>query len=333
MLRFNYRTSSSAPSITQLQNVVDVSNVRKYSAGNEDLSQSTTHQLTLRGAASNMTTSRFIHFNANVSIVKDYIATASMIATEDSIIDHGILLPAGTQFTKPINMDGNVSARANVTLSTPITLIGSNFNLNLGANLSKRPSMYNYKEVTNREYALNGGVSLSSSFSENVDFNISYNGSYNIEKSTQTVSNNYNYYSHTAGADLTCNFANQHLVFTNNFAHKYTNGMGEDDVNYLTWNASLGFKFLSRRQAELKLRVNDILNTTESISRSIQDAYVQTSRTEVLQRYAMLTFTYKFKQIGDIPAQRERFGGPGMGGGNRGGSGNGGGRGFGGPPM
>ena len=81
--------------------------------------------------------------------------------------------------------------------------------------------------------------------------------------------------------------------------------MGEDyDVNYLSWNAALGAKLLKDRRAELRLRVNDILNNAESTSRSIQDAYVQTSQQDVLRRYAMLTFTYKFKNIGNQNAKQ-----------------------------
>ena len=331
-VRLTYRTSSSAPSISQLQNVVDVSNIRRYSTGNDDLSQSTTHELRTFLSANRTETSRFIFFNASASFTNDYIATSSVIATKDSTIDFGILLPAGTQFSKPLNMDGKVTARANVTLSTPVSWLGSNFSLNLGTSVNKTPSMYNYKKVTSRTNTVSGGVNLSSSFSENVDFNIGYDAAYNIVKSTQTVANNYNYYSHTIRADLTWLFANQRIVFTNNLSHKYTYGMGDNyDSNYLSWNASLGGKLFKDKRGELKVRVNDILNSTESTRRSIQTAYVQTSTTDVLRRYAMLTFTYKFKSIGTPQVQeggdrRGGFGGPGGGRGNRPGGG-----GFGGP--
>lgn len=304
-LRLTYRTSSKAPSITQLQNVVDVSNVRKYSAGNQDLDQSTTHNVRLFAAFNNMETSRFLFMMANVQVTKDYISTASMIATQDSLIDNGIILPKGTQLSKPINMDGFISASFNITLSSPVKWLGSNVSLNLGANLQKKPSQYNYKEVTNKTYALSGGLNIGSSFSENIDFNVGYDANYNIVKSTQTAANNYNYYNHTVRADLNCLFINQRLVFNTALNHKYTHGMGEDyDVNYLSWNAALGAKLLKDRRAELRLRVNDILNNAESTSRSIQDAYVQTSQQDVLRRYAMLTFTYKFKNIGNQNAKQ-----------------------------
>ena len=323
-LRVNYRTSTNAPSINNLQRVVDVSNLRRYSAGNPDLDQSLTHQTSLRMQLNNVENSHYLTLNTSFSATRDYIATSTVIAQEDSIIDYGILLPKGTQFNKPINMNGSVSSRINLTLSSPVKWLASNVNFNFGANLHKSPSMYNYRKVENKTYSLSGGINIGSNISENIDFNVKYDASYNIVKSTQTVANNYNYYRHNAGADLTVLFAEQRFVVANHINHSFTSGMGENyDANYLTWNASVGYKFFRDRRAELRLTANDLLDNAESVRRSIQDAYIQTSTTDVLKRYLILTFTYKFKGFGDAP---EKF---------EGGRGGRGGRpdGFGGPPM
>lgn len=301
-LRLRYRASTDAPSIGDLQKVVDVSNVRRYSTGNDNLKESTTHQIRLFSAFNRVETSRFIFMMCMMQVTQNAIATSSVIATRDSLIDNGITLPKGVQFNKPVNLDGKVSGRVNITLSTPVKWLGSNVSLNLGANFNRTPSLYNYKKVMSRNYALNFGLRIGSSFSENIDFNLGYNGGYNIVKSSQTVSNNYNYYNHTLSLDLNLLWAGQRFVFTNNLAHNYTSGMGaEYDKNYLGWNAAFGVKVFKDHRGEIRLRVNDILNSAESSSRSIQDAYVQTSNTDVLGRYAMLTFTYKIKRLGNQP--------------------------------
>lgn len=304
-LRFDYRTNTSAPSISQLQNVVDVSSTRTYTGGNEDLSQQYSHEIRLMFAANNPETSRAIFLRGDYTATSDYIATASYVMSVDSIIDNDITLPAGTQYNKPINMSGYYSANLNLTLSTPVSWLGSNVNLNLGATLQSKPSKYNNKKVTSDTYALNGGLTIGSSFSENIDFTISYNGSYNIVKSTAAASSNYNYYSHTASADLNCLFWTR-LVFANTLSHQMTSGMGDDyDQNYLTWNAALGYKFFKDRRGELRFKVNDILDSNSSVSRSIQDAYIQTATTDVLRRYCLLTFTYKFKPKGNAPQSQD----------------------------
>lgn len=314
-LRFTYRTSSSAPSVSQLQNVVDVSNIRRYGGGNENLRQSVTHSLRLHGSASNPETSRLVFVMASMQVTSDYIATASYIATADSVIDHGIVLPAGTEYAKPVNMDGSISANVNINGSTPVGRLGSNLNASLGLSLSKRPSLYNGARVANRTSAFSMGLNLGSSFSENLDFNIGYDASYNVVKSSMAAEANYNYYRHSARANINCNFFSQHFFVGSDIRHNFTSGMEDFDSNYLTWNAEAGGRFFKGNRGELRLRVNDILDNSESRNRSVQDASVVTSSSNVIRRYAMLTFVYKIRSMqgGD-----GRHLGPGRGGGHGG---------------
>lgn len=316
-VRFSYRSNSNAPSINQLQDVVDVSDVRKYSAGNPDLNQSVSHSVRLHCAFNNPTTSRFLFLMSSFTFTQDYIATSSVMATVDSVLSNGITLPAGTQLSQPVNLDGYMSGNVNLTFSTPLKWLGCNLGLSLGARVSRTPGFYNGNRVESHSNTLNGGVNLSTGFSENTDVNISYNPSYNIMSSSQTASANYNYYGHTLRATLSQYFLQQRFVFATSVAHNFSSGMGDQyDQNNVAWNAALGVEFLSRKQAEFRLRVSDILNSAQSSSRSIQDAYISTSQTDVIGRYAMLTFTYKFKDVGGASDDRRR--------GPRGGHGNGG---------
>ena len=330
-VRFSYRSNSNAPSINQLQDVVDVSDVRKYSAGNPDLNQSVSHSVRLHCAFNNPTTSRFLFLMSSFTFTQDYIATSSVMATVDSVLSNGITLPAGTQLSQPVNLDGYMSGNVNLTFSTPLKWLGCNLGLSLGARVSRTPGFYNGNRVESHSNTLNGGVNLSTGFSENTDVNISYNPSYNIMSSSQTASANYNYYGHTLRATLSQYFLQQRFVFATSVAHNFSSGMGDQyDQNNVAWNAALGVKFLSRKQAEFRLRVSDILNSAQSSSRSIQDAYISTSQTDVIGRYAMLTFTYKFKDVGGASDDRRR--GP-RGGHGNGGPGGGHGGGHGGPPT
>jgi uncharacterized membrane protein YgcG len=75
----------------------------------------------------------------------------------------------------------------------------------------------------------------------------------------------------------------------------------------------------------LKFSVNDILNQNQSVSRYQGDNYYVDSRTVVLKRYFLLTFTYNLNKFGGKP-QQGAGGNRQQGGGNRnGGGGNGGG--------
>jgi hypothetical protein len=73
-------------------------------------------------------------------------------------------------------------------------------------------------------------------------------------------------------------------------------------------------KFLANKQAELELSVFDLLNQNTSIARLNTESYIEDTRTDVLQQYFMLTFTYKFQNFKGFE-NREQEGGRRPGGG------------------
>jgi hypothetical protein len=78
-------------------------------------------------------------------------------------------------------------------------------------------------------------------------------------------------------------------------------GLNKDyNQNYALWNAAIGYKFLKNKSAEFKVQVFDILGVNNSISRTVTESYVQDSRTDVLDRYFMLQFTYKFNKFNSL---------------------------------
>jgi hypothetical protein len=54
--------------------------------------------------------------------------------------------------------------------------------------------------------------------------------------------------------------------------------------------------------------VNDLLNQNQSISRTVSENYIQDTRSTVLRRYFMLTFTYNLNRAGNNQQRR----GPGL---------------------
>ncbi|MCF0191173.1 MAG: TonB-dependent receptor [Marinilabiliaceae bacterium] len=327
-MRINYRTSTSAPSVSQLQEVIDVSNIMSYSTGNPNLKQSFSHNANLFAAFNNAQTSRGVFVMLNFSTTKDYIAnTTTTYRTDSTLITKDlsgkeieVILPAGTSFTKPINTNGYYSVMTNLNYTMPVTFLRSTMNVGVGANIMQTPSIVNNVKSLNKNYSLSGNLTLSSNISENVDFTVSYFGGYNIVESSINKAGNQNYYNHSLSGVLNVILGSR-IVLATDAVHTYTNGLGENrDNNYVKWNAAIGCKFFPDRRGELRLRVNDILDKTESVTRSIQDNNITTTTTDVIRRFAMLTFTYKFQTYGDQPKQNNRFPGmmPGMGAGNGG---------------
>ena len=313
-LMVSYRTSTSAPTINQLQDVVDVSNIRSYSGGDANLRQSYTHAIRISGTANDREAGRIVFIHANIRLTNDYIATASYMSEVDSVIEHGITLPAGTQYTKPVNMDGMVNAGVMLNASSPVKWLGSTLNLTMRADLKKVPGIYKGVKMQSRSCSLGGGLNVVSNLSENVDFNIGYDMTYNILRNSQASESNYNYYRHSIAADLRLNFFSQHLFFNNVVRHNMTNGMGDDfDTNNMTWDTALGGRFLKGKRGEVRLRVSDVLNQAQSRNRGVGTASVTTSTQSVVGRYGMLTFVYKFKEFSGEGGRRGFGGRPGGG--------------------
>ncbi|MGC4035360.1 MAG: outer membrane beta-barrel protein [Chitinophagaceae bacterium] len=296
-----YRASTNFPSVSQLQDVVNLSDPTSVSSGNPDLKQSYSHFFTGRYAFINTQKGQSFFANIFLQAAQDYITNATYIAAADSTIQHNIVLKSGSQFTKPINLDGYKSFRSFLTYSVPVKFIKSNVNLNAGFTYSKLPGLINNVETNTDNYVYNAGVVIASNISEYIDFNLSYSANFNNAKSSVVGQSDNNYVNQTAGIEF--NLLSKSGWFIQNDLNNqiYTGLSSGLNQNYWLWNAAIGKKFLKNKSGELKLSAFDILKQNQSIMRTVQPNYIQDTQTKVLQQYFMLTFTYSLKNFGTPP--------------------------------
>jgi hypothetical protein len=111
------------------------------------------------------------------------------------------------------------------------------------------------------------------------------------------------YFQHSAGLQLNL-LSKSGWFFQYDLTNQYYNGLNQGfDQNYFLWNMNIGKKFLKSRKAEIKAGVFDLLKQNRSIARNVTDNYVEDVRSEVLQRYFMLTFTYNLRNFGTAAAR------------------------------
>ncbi len=294
-LNIFYRSSVNAPSISQLQNVINLNNPLSQSTGNPYLKQQYTNQLVTRYTFTNTLKGQSFFANLFLQQVNDYIASASFIASRDSVLTLTDTLKRGSQITKPVNLDGYVSLRSFLTYGMPLKFIKSTINANAGFSYSKTPGVVNRLTSITHNYTYSVGVVIASNISEYVDFNLSYNA--NINQITERPLNNY--FNSTAGAQV--NLLNKSGWFLqndlNNQLYNYKDTSTKNQSFWL-WNVSLGKKFLKNQNGELKLSVFDLLKQNKSITRTVNGPVTEDIQSQVLQRYFMLTFTYKLKNFG-----------------------------------
>ena len=295
-LRINYRTSNNAPSIDQLQDVVNNSNSLQLSTGNPDLKQDFQNNLNMRysGVNTEKATSFFALLGGNYS--NNYIGNSTLIASQDTIVYNDIVLKRGSQISRPVNLDGYYSVRSFINYTFPIKKIKTNLSVNASGNYTNIPGLINVQKNIAKTATGSLGLVFSSNISEKFDFTLSSNSSYSQINNTLQTSSNTTYFSQQSRLKITVN-PWKGLVLQSEYTNTYYSGLTSSfNQSISLWNAAIGYKFLKDKQAELRLSVYDLLNQNNAISRTNTDSYIQDSQTNVLNRYYMLTFTYNFKK-------------------------------------
>ncbi len=280
-------------------------------AGNSDLEPTYTNRLRLYYVHTDTERGSTLMFNCNALMSKNYIG--SHIVLEPGAIDiEGTTYDEIQQYVGWINLDDYYKLDSNVSLGVPVDFIKCNLNFNGGVSYSSTPSMYGGElismgnvvggeKVTTESMTYNGGLSLGSNISENVDFTISWSGSYNDATNAFEGAKTENlYYSQTAAAAMKFVFWGG-FTLTSNIAYKQYVGITNNyDDHYTLLNAFVGHKMLKNNRGELTVGVNDILNQNTSIVRNVATNYTQNKTNTILGRYVSLQFIYNLRAFGSL---------------------------------
>ena len=346
MVRVN--SSTSNPSVGQLQDVVDISNVNHISAGNPDLKPSYSHRANLTYNYSGIENGTTFSVGVGGSIAQRSIVT-SVIRNQPGypvLSPDGELLttlsPTG-QYSKPVNTDGAWNYNGHISYGFPLTFIGCNFNIDANGGVNQSPSIINDVKNYSKRYTAGAGASISSNFSDFIDFRFAYHPSYsNVQNSASPESNREELY-HNFNGNVRVVFGFG-LTLSANGNYSKTQGLNELasklEHENLICNFGIGMKVL-KKMGEVQLVANDVFNRNDGYNRSWNSQYMQTSMSSVIGRYFGIKFTYNLRRntgAGQSNNQRGGFdpsmmpmGGPGGGMGGPGGGMGGPGGGMGGP--
>ncbi|QMU30883.1 outer membrane beta-barrel protein [Adhaeribacter radiodurans] len=296
-IQLNYRASTSAPSINQLQDVIDYSNPLQVRRGNTDLQQSYQNWLRLEYRAHNPETNKSFYANVQGTFIQDYITNSTLIVREPLQLNESVTLGRGAQLIRPVNLNGYYDVRSYFSYGQPVTFISSNVNVNGSIGRTRRPGLIDNDQNIANTSNFRLGLSVSSNISENLDFTVSTNSRYNIVKNTLRPNMNNNYFMQNTRLRFNWVFW-RGFVYRTDLNHQANAGLSDISNNFLLWNMSVGKKIFANKRGEINLSVYDLLKQNNSIWRNISDAYVEDVQTNVLQRYFMLTFTYNIRYFG-----------------------------------
>ena len=262
-------------------------------------------------SANNTDKKTHLYFSLSSTNIQNYVVNSSFIALKDTMIAPGILMAKGSQISKPVNLDGFYNVRSYSSFSFHVKKIKSNIGLNTVGSFSRTPTLINDDKSFSSTINLSCGLSLSSNISEYFDFIFFTNNNFSKVSNSLHERLNTDYFNQDFGLKLNI-MPSERMVLQTNLSHQSYYGLaGQNNQNFLLWNAAFAYKFLKNNAGELRLSVFDIMKQNKSISRNITEAYYEDLQQNVLEQYFLLSFTYNFRRFkaGESGENHEQKGG------------------------
>ena len=306
-LRFFYRGNTQAPSVTQLQDVVDQSNPLNFRVGNPDLKQEFSNNFQFSYNTFNVSNFLYLNINANANMTSNRIVNSIDLLSKsdlprlglpDSIDVRNILL------TRPINLNGNYNASLSGTIGIPLKKVPSGkrspMNLNLTSSIRYSQDATMLYKVKNLTYTTSAGERINFNYNipDKLDIVSSARYTFNSTKYSVRKENNLQYVNQTYSLETVFTFLKLYNV-SSEFDYYLNSGLATGyNKGIPLWNLYISRYLFKKKNGEVRFSVNDALNQNKSINRSIGDNYIQDTYTQVLSRFFLLTFNYQLNKFG-----------------------------------
>lgn len=284
-LSARYRARTSAPSISNLQPVADVTDPLNIKIGNPDLKPSFTQTL-------------MAHFNSfHTESQRSIMAVANISMTMNSVVSRTVTNPTtGARTTTYANANGAWNAFGMGMFNTPLRRGRWRLNARLGVNYSGYPGYINGE--FNRSGNL--GLSPSAGFTYSLDiFQASVNPTYRFGLATNSLPEQPNRYTHAYGFDasvlLSLPFG---LQLSSDLDFSKSTGMSAGyNTSQWLWNAQLSYSMLRDKSLTLSVRAYDLLGDKKNVIRSVSANMITDSQYNDLTRYVMFSISWKFNSM------------------------------------
>ena len=327
--RFNYSGRPGTPTVTQLQPLITTTDQINYQEGNPALIPQFTHSLRMLYTSFDPGTQHVIFASINASTVVNDIQTAVYYNTK-----------GGQQITY-VNLNGTYNFSGYFNYGFPIKKPKSNLNFitnityvqsqTLLAADSLAAAANAWSHVYSKNTGLAETISWTTNIKKNFDMNLSSVSKYSINHRTgntnvkSNAQTDLNAFSQSFSLELTLN-TNSGWLFAANLDYTYSNNKSAAyNASVPLLSPSIAKQIFKKKNGELRLSVFDLMNQNESVSKTVSSSQESYIRTNVLTRYAMLTFTWNLNNFADNKPKNQPGMFPGGGGGRNGGRFDGGG--------
>ena len=280
-VHFKYKTTSSQPSIDQLQPIQDNTNPNQIKNGNPNLLPTFKQNFE-------------IDYNAYKPITSKYIWASASYSTTNNDFSNSILFDSiGRTITTPVNVNGNYDGGATIGGSFPFFSKILELAPNLNFNYNNYTSFINGQKNTITTANSSSGLDVNLLF-DTLEFRIGYIFDFNSPTSTLNEANNKPYTAQKFNASLRLKLPLK-FIFETDVVYTINSQRAQGyNINYFLWNASLKKTFFKKENFIISIDATDILNQNINTARSIQDNVIRDNKTNIISRYILLKAIFKF---------------------------------------
>ena len=339
-MRFEYRGTTSQPSMTDLLDITDDSDPLNITKGNPGLKPSFTQRFMWRYNNYFERHQRFVNANVNFSTTSNDVAR--------SVVYDPV---TGGRTSQPKNINGNWNIGGNFVMNTALDTLGR-FNINTSTDLSYSNSvgyidlLRDGNESKSSTRSTTVGERLGGSYRNDwLEFEVNGRVQYNYVTNKLQPNSNLSTWAFNYGFNTTMQLPwGMQLTTSLNMSSRRGYSDAAANTNELIWNAQIAQSFLKGKPLSLRLEFYDILQQQSNFSRTVNAMMRTDNDYNSINSYVMLRASYRLNLFGSREMRQAMrrggpdgegpgFGGPGREGGrgNRSGGRRGFGGGFGGP--
>lgn len=300
-LRLNYTGRTGTPSASQLQPLTTTSDSINFQVGNPALKPQFTHSLRMLYTSFNPSTQRVLFATINASTIVNDIQNAVIIQTNKRTSTY-------------VNLNGTYNVSGYFNYGFPLKKPKSNLNFITNLNYSQSQTLQataassapvsDYTHIYTRNTGIGETISWTTNIKKNFDMNFSSTSTYNIGRNSFNSKQNLNSFSQTFSAEITA-YTNSGWLIATTFDYTYTNtGSAGYNASVPLLNPSIAKQLFKKKQGELRLSVFDLLDQNTSVNKTVSLYSTAYTRTNVLSRYVMLTFTYNLNNFAGSQQRR-----------------------------
>lgn len=300
-LRFNYRGTTSQPSMTDLLSITDDSDPLNITKGNPGLKPSFTNTMRLFYNNYMQIMQRAVMVNMNFSTTRNDIS--DMVTYDES---------TGGRTTQPQNINGNWNIGGAFMFNTALDTLGRFYaNTFTDASYTNRVG---YLNLDNSAIADKNNVkttslkeTLTAGYRNDwLEFELTGNVTYEHTRNELQPDNNMDTWQFSYGfnADIQLPWG---TTIATNMGMNSRRGYSDSSMNTneLVWNAQVSHSFLKGKPLTLSLQFYDLLGQQSTISRMISAMQRNDTRQNAINQYAMLHVIYRMNLFGSKEAREE----------------------------